>query len=413
MAAESLLLDLGILFGILALAGSLAHGLGQSVIPFYLAAGLLIDPSGNQILGRTLQIVEVNDFLSATAELGVVLLLFFLGLKFSVQSLVRGRARISKAGAIDLVNLAVGIGLGLAFGFSVVEALFLGGIVYVSSSAVITKALIDLDWIADPESETILGVLVFEDLFLALYIAILSALTLEGGTLVTALSHVGIALAGMIALTAVATYGARQLGNLLASATDEVALLRALAITVLVAGAALTVGLSEAVAAFFVGMAFGETPQAQRLGRLAAPLRDVFGAVFFFWIGLNAQISALTSGVGLLAALVVVTAIVKVVTGMAGGSIYGLAPNRRVRVGLGLVARGEFSLVIAALAVLVGGSAVMTELLPSLTVGYVLVTSVVGTLAMQHAGPLERWLAPLLSSEEDTGDPGATPPSGP
>lgn len=413
MAAESLLVDLGILFGILAVAGSLAHWLGQSVIPFYLAAGLLIDPSGNQVLGRTIQLVEVNDFLSATAELGVVLLLFFLGLKFSLQSLVRGRARISKAGAIDLVNLAVGVGLGLVFGFSLVEALFLGGIVYVSSSAVITKALIDLNWIADPESETILGVLVFEDLFLALYLAILSALTLEGGTIVTALTHVGIALVGMLVLTAVAAYGARQLGELLSGATDEVALLRALAITVLVAGAALVAGLSEAVAAFFVGMAFGETPQADRLGRLAAPLRDVFGAVFFFWIGLNAQLSALTSSAGFLVTLVLITAVVKVVTGMAGGSVYGLLPHRRVRVGLGLVARGEFSLVIAALAVLVGGSQVMTQVIPSLTVGYVLVTSVLGTLAMQHAAPIERWLGPLLASREEDAGLETSPPSGP
>ncbi len=409
MAVESLLLELGALFLILALAGTLAHRLGQSVIPFYLAAGLLIDPSGMELAGYSFTLVTANDFVTGAAELGVVLLLFFLGLKFSFQSLIRSRARISQAGAVDLANLAVGIVVALAFGLSTVEALFVGGIVYISSSAVITKSLIDLNWIANPESEAILGVLVFEDLFVALYLTILSAIALEGSGFAAALGQIALATGIMLVLAMVAAFGTRQLGRLVDRPSDEMALLTALAITVAVAGVALWAGLSEAVAAFFVGMAVGGTDQADKLSRLATPLRDVFGAIFFFWIGLTADLGALTGSAWLLVTLVVVTVLVKATTGIVGGGLYGLPPVRRVRVGLGLVARGEFSLVIGALAAQVGGSAVMLDVIPSLAVGYVLVTSVIGTLAMQHAGPLERWLGSLLAAKEAS----ATPPSGP
>lgn len=404
MAAGSLLIELGTVFAVLAVAGGLAHRFGQSVIPFYLAAGLAIDPTGTEILGYRFAVEEAAGFLSAAAELGVVLLLFFLGLKFSIESLVRGRNRIVAAGSVDLLNLVVGVVLGLLFGFSLQAALFLGGIVYISSSAVVTKALIDTDWIANPESETVLGVLVFEDIVVALYIAVLSALTLEGGTLTSALVHVGGAVVFMGVLTAVAVFGTQRLGSWLERANDEIALLRALAVTVLVSGVALMAGLSEAVAAFFVGMAFGETAQVERLSRLAAPLRDVFGAVFFLWIGLQAEVGSLTSSAGLLAILVASTLLVKFATGVAAGRVYGLDPTRQVRVGLALGPRGEFSLVIAALAALVGGSETMALLIPSLTVGYVLVTSVAGTLAMQRSSWLEALLAPLLSSGEGGGD---------
>lgn len=396
MAVESLLLELGILFAILAGAGALAHRLGQSVIPFYLVAGLLIDPGGMELAGYSFTLVSTNEFVTGAAELGVVLLLFFLGLKFSFRSLVQGRARISKAGTVDLANLLAGVLVALVFGLSVVEALFVGGIVYISSSAVITKSLIDLNWIANPESEAILGVLVFEDLFVALYLAVLSAVALQGGGFGTAFGQVGIAVLIMLVLAGVAAFGSKPLGWLVDRPSNELALLTSLAVVVATAAVALSAGLSEAVAAFFVGMAVGATGQADRISNLATPLRDVFGAVFFFWIGLTADLGALTGTVELLAVLVVITVLVKATTGVIGGRLYGLTPVRQVRVGVGLVARGEFSLVVGALAAHVGGSAAMTNLIPSLAVGYVLVTSVIGTLAMQHAAPLERLLVPWL-----------------
>jgi CPA2 family monovalent cation:H+ antiporter-2 len=269
MAEGTLLLEVGLLLAGLAVAGVLARALNQSVIPFYIVTGLLIGEPGLEVGGVALDLVTESGFVTVAAELGIVLLLFFLGLEFSFGKLVGGRDRILRAGTIDLaINLPLGLLIAFVFGFGFVEALFLAGIVYISSSAIITKSLIDLEWIANPESETILGVLVYEDLFIAFFLSLVSALALGSAGVLDTLGRMAAAVAVMAVLTLVAAYGSDQLARLLDVASDESAMLRALAVAVLGGGAALQFGLSEAVAAFFVGMAFGETDKVDELERL-------------------------------------------------------------------------------------------------------------------------------------------------
>jgi CPA2 family monovalent cation:H+ antiporter-2 len=141
-------------------------------------------------------------------------------------------------------------------------------------------------------------------------------------------------------------------------------------------------------------MGFSGTDHLHDLERRLIPLRDVFAAVFFFWIGLNTDPTVFGSVAiaGLLAVLVVATTPTKLLTGFLSGRIYGLDDRRSVRVGCGMVTRGEFSLIIAALAAGSGGSVVLTETIPSVAVGYVLVMSILGTLFMQYAGLFERFV---------------------
>ncbi|MCY4729642.1 cation:proton antiporter [Natronomonas gomsonensis] len=389
----ALLFEAGVMFSVLAVAGAVAHRIDLSVIPFYVVSGVLVSPYVFGALG--LPALQDQEFITLLAEFGIVFLLFFLGLEFSLDRLLESKENIGKAGALDLaVNLPIGVAIGLALGWSVLEAFVLGGIVYISSSAVITKSLIDLGWIANDEAQPMLGTLVFEDLFIAFYLAVLSAVILGGGTFIEVLQQVAIAMGFLAVLVGAVYFGSAYFEAFLDVDSQEMFVIRAVAITVLVAGGALALGVSEAVAAFFIGMGFSGTDHLHDLERRLIPLRDVFAAVFFFWIGLNTDPTVFGSVAiaGLLAVLVVATTPTKLLTGFLSGRIYGLDDRRSVRVGCGMVTRGEFSLIIAALAAGSGGSVVLTETIPSVAVGYVLVMSILGTLFMQYAGLFERFV---------------------
>jgi CPA2 family monovalent cation:H+ antiporter-2 len=402
-AGEVSLLELGLAFVAIAIAGAVAERVDISVIPLYVVAGVLVGESG---LG-TLDWLSIGGVSPAglaipgggtmllLAELGIVLLLFFLGLEFSVDRLLASRRQMSRAGLLDaVVNFPVGVGVGLLLGWSAVEAALLGGIVYISSSAIITKSMLDLGWIANDESETILGVLVFEDLVIAGYLAVVTPLVVGATGAGATVRNVAIALGILAVLAGVAYYGAGVLERLLRADSNEVLVLRALAIAVPVAGAALALGVSEAVAAFFVGATVAGTSHVEDVERLLAPVRDVFAAVFFLWIGLQTdpRLIVAPAVVGPLVAIVALTIPTKVVSGFYGGRAYGLPDRRSLRVGLAMVTRGEFSLVIAALAATGTGGSVMTDLIPAIAVGYVLVMSTAGTLLMQYANAVERFV---------------------
>jgi len=383
------LLELGQVFAVLAVAGAAALRIGLSVIPLYVVSGMLAGPFVAGQVG--LPYVSDGELLTVLAEVGIVLLLFFLGLEFSLDRLLAARSRISRAGVVDAaINLPLGIAIGLALGWSIVEALLLGGIVYISSSAIVTKTLIDLGWIANDEADPILGTLVFEDLFIAVYLAVVTSLVLGGTD--AGLNGLGRSLAiafGFLgALLIAVQYGTAFFSRVLDVSDTESFVLRILGVVVPIAGVALALGVSEAVAAFFVGMGFSTSGHQERIERLLTPVRDVFAAVFFFWIGVGTDPRLLVGIAIPLVAVVLLTTPAKLVSGYVGGRVYDLSERRSLRVGLGLVPRGEFSLVIAALAA--GGStAVMRETIPALAVGYVLVMSVVGTVLMQRADRVE------------------------
>ena len=399
MAGE-ILLEVGIALTALAVGGALAVRANQSVIPMYIVAGILVGPNVPTALGPIpLTLVENHEFIDVLAELGIVFLLFFLGLEFNIERLVEGWDRLVGIGTADfLVNFGVGVALGFAFGFSALETMFLAGIVYISSSAVITKSLIERGWIANPESEAILGTLVFEDILIAVYLAVLSAVALGGGGLGEAAVSVGIAFGFLGALTLLAFYGTRYVERAFAVDSDELFLLRVLGVTTLVAGGALALGVSEAVAAFFVGTAFSTTDHTHRIERVVGPARDLFAAIFFFSIGLTTDVTVIAGVAVPLAVAVAVTTLTKIASGTAGGVLYGLNRRRSLRVGVGLVPRGEFSLVIAALATSVGTGALATTI-PAFAVGYVLVMSILGTILMGYVDSATAYAGDFLPGE--------------
>ncbi|WP_331233916.1 cation:proton antiporter [Natronorarus salvus] len=411
------LLDVGVMFAAIAVVGFVAKRLDQSVIPFYILAGMLLGPFvlgrielptaielGEATLGPTLPSITEGEFIVIGAELGIVLLLFFLGLEFNLERLLAAKDRIGKVGTLDfVVNFGVGLALGFAIFRSLLPAFLVAGIVYISSSAIITKTLIDLEWIANDEAEPMLGTLVYEDLVIAVYLAVASALVLGGDDLADAAGGIGVAMAFILGLLVLVAYGTSFFERVLQTNSNEMIVLRAIGVTVLISGAALALGVSEAVAAFFVGMAFSPTEYVDDLEHLLEPLRDTFAAVFFFWIGLVTDPALFPAVAGLIAVAVVLTTPTKLVTGFLSGKVYGLNDRRSVRVGLGMTTRGEFSLIIAAIAASGAGLA-LTEAtagtIYAFAVGYVLVMSVLGTTFMRYSGAFERRVLSLRGSDE-------------
>jgi monovalent cation:H+ antiporter-2, CPA2 family len=418
MAVESTaLIDVGVLFAAVALAGLLANRIGQSVIPFYIVIGMALSPYvlgridfpallGTDLVphGAELALVE-TDFIHLGAELGIVLLLFFLGLEFNLDRLLAAKERIGRAGTWDLaINFGIGLVLGYAIFGSFLPAFLTAGVVYISSSAIITKSLIDLGWIANDEADPMLGTLVYEDLFIAVYLAIASALVLGGGDVVEAAGQIGIAIAFILILLLLVYLGTAWFQRSLETDSHEFVVLRALGITVLISGAALALGVSEAVAAFFVGMAFSSTGHVHELENLLEPLRDTFAAVFFFWIGLITDPTLFLDVLGLIALAVMLTAPSKLLSGYIGGRVYDLDERRSLRVGLGMTTRGEFSLIIASIALAGAGTGLAqgtAETIYAFAVGYVLFMSILGTTLMQYSDRIEDVVVPRLEARSD------------
>ncbi|MGR6964450.1 cation:proton antiporter [Geodermatophilus sp. URMC 61] len=377
-----LLLELGLLFCGLSLIGLLARRLGLSSVPFVLLAALALGEGGIAPL------TTAEPFIEAAAEVGVVLLLLALGLEFTADELFASLRHHGPSGLVDLLlNAPPGFVAGLLFGLPWQGALALAGVTWITSSGIVARLLGDLGRLANRETPAVLSVLVLEDLAMALFLPLL-AVALAGGGPMTAVA--GIALAGgAVGLTLLAAQRqGHRLRRLLASDDDEQVLLRLMGLTLLVAGLAQAAGASAAVGAFLVGLAL-PTAVADRARAVLGPLRDLFAAIFFVAFGLSTDPGAVLPVLPAVLLLALVTAGTKVATGWFAARRDGVAVPGRLRAGTALVARGEFSVVIAGLAVTAG----VTELGP-LATGYVLVLAVAGPVLTrlvesrpQRAGP--------------------------
>lgn len=399
MVLEVPLLEVGVIFAAIAFVGAVAKRFDQSVIPFYIITGMVLGPfvfgaMGLPFVGGS---EKVYHFIEIGAELGIAFLLFFLGLEFSFNHLLENKSKIGKAGTIDLLNLVLGFAIGYLFFQDMIAAILIGGIVYISSSAIITKALMDFGWIAEDEAEPMLGVLVYEDLFIALYLVVVSSVLLAGVELGIGadipVMPIGAAIGFILVLLIGIHYGARFFEKVLNVKSSEMFVLRAVGVIILIAGAAIAAGVSEAVAALFVGMAFSSTGYTESLEEILSPLRDIFAAIFFFWIGMKTNPLLILGILPLLIVAILTTAPFKFITAFKGGRIYGLNCKKSTRTGLGMITRGEFSLIIATIAVGATGAfatKTITEVIPAFAVGYVLIMSILGTMLMKYSKPFEK-----------------------
>jgi CPA2 family monovalent cation:H+ antiporter-2 len=369
VSSSLLLIELGGVIIGLAILARVAGRFGFSPIPLYLVAGLAFGEGG------ILPLVTAEDFIEVGAEIGVVLLLLMLGLEYSANELVQTLRRRAGDGLVDLaLNFAPGFGAGIILGWGSVGAALLGGVTYVSSSGVVAKLVNDLGWVGNRETPSVLSLLVIEDMVMALYLPLVAVLLLGGageGAAVTVLAAV--ATVSFVLILAV-PLGPR-LSALVFSRSEEGLLLSILGATLLVAGVTERFRVSAAVGAFLVGIGLSG-PAADRAHSLLSPLRDLFGAVFFVFFGLRTDPSSVPPVLGVAASLAAVGAATKLLTGWWTGAQAGVGRRARLRAGVALMARGEFSIAIAALGAEAGAD---PQLVP-LTAAYVLILAVAGPL---------------------------------
>ncbi|MFR9673151.1 cation:proton antiporter [Streptomyces sp. TR06-5] len=391
----AMLIELGAIILGLGILGRLAGRIGFSPIPLYLLAGLAFGQGGVFELGAS------EEFVATGAEIGVILLLLLLGLEYTASELVSNLRTQYPSGLVDFVlNALPGAAAALLLGWGPVAAVALAGVTWISSSGVIAKVLGDLGRLGNRETPVVLGVLVIEDLAMAVYLPILTALLagvgLAGGslTLLVSLGTVG-------AVLYLAVRHGRLISKAVSSDNPEMLLLVVLGLTLLVAGVAQELQVSAAVGAFLVGIALsGEV--AEGAHNLLTPLRDLFAAVFFVFFGLSTDPSRIPHVLLPALLLAVVTAGTKIATGWYAARRAGIKRAGRWRAGGTLVVRGEFSIVIAGLAV-----GVEPRIGP-LATAYVLLLVLVGPLAARWTEPLAR----RLTRQPRPGPAGVAPTAG-
>ncbi|MFE7745980.1 cation:proton antiporter [Nocardia sp. NPDC057455] len=372
------LIQLGAVFFGLGLLGRIAARIGMSPIPLYLIGGLVFGTGG------LIELRQADDFIHLASEIGVVLLLLLLGLEYSAPELVTGMRRSWAAGVVDLVlNATPGVLVAFALGWGFTGAIAMAGVTYISSSGIVAKVLNDLGRLGNRETPVVLSILVFEDLVMAGYLPVLTAV-LAGVGFVAGLKTLAIALAAVTVVLIVALRYGRYVSAIVDSADREIFLLKLLGSALLVAGAASAVQVSAAVGAFLLGIAISDST-AHNATKLLEPLRDLFAALFFVLFGLSTDPASIPPVLGWACLLALVTTASKIATGWWAAKRAGAGRLGRARAGTALVAHGEFSIVIAGLAVAAG--AVPAEF-AALATTYVLLMAVLGPIASRFVEPV-------------------------
>ncbi len=382
--------QLAVILVAVAVMSLLSERLRISAIPLFMVAGVILGP-----FEPFPTVIKLDEPLYLLGEIGVILLLFYLGLEFSLDRILQARKLVLTGGVVDLL---INGGLGLALGFLLLgpgpEAVLLAGLIYVSSSGVITQALFDFRRLADDETDLVLGTLVFEDLAIALFLGIASGLAVG-----TAVGGIDLTIRALIVILFVAAFLIashflpRYIDRISPRIERERMVLVSLALVVGSAALAEWAGLSAPVGALLAGILLSETEARDRIERHLFGLRDFAAAIFFFTFGLQIDLGALGSVWSWLLIALVVAVFGKLAAGWIAGRMTGFTKRQSFTVGTSLIARGEFTLILAQLAAL--GTALSPEFrekVVSFAGLLVLVTAALGVILMRESRTMGRAL---------------------
>ncbi|MEM7140305.1 MAG: cation:proton antiporter [Actinomycetota bacterium] len=367
-------LEIGALALGLALLSRIANRLGMTAVPLYLLAGLAFGEGG---------IAEIDvseDFASLAAEIGVLLLLFTLGLEYSDTELRNGLRTGLPPGLLDMVlNASPGVIVGLLLGWEILPAVLLGGVTWISSSGIISKSLGDLGRLGYRETPSILNLLVIEDLAMAIYLPVVAAL-IVGGTVAETVTSVVVAIAVVLLILGLALRYGAKLSDVILTDSNESLLLAVFGVTLVVAGIAQSFEVSGAVGAFLIGLALSGEVEERAL-ELISPLRDLFAGTFFLFFSFGINPADLPAAAVPAITLAVIGIATKAFTGWYAAGRIGVSTKGRVRAGTMLIARGEFSIVIASL----GAGLADGADLGTVAAAYVLITAVLSPIITRYA----------------------------
>jgi CPA2 family monovalent cation:H+ antiporter-2 len=381
---DHLVLEVGLALALIAIAVALAAKLRFSSVPFLILIGMAVGPHAPQFGVFDFRFIESAPLIAFMGRIGVLFLLFYLGLESNVTRLIQAGRSIFIGGTIYIgINFSVGLGYAYLTGFTATEALIIAGITTISSSAIVAKILFDYRRTANPETELILGITMYEDVFLAVYLSLLSGIVLSGATsLAGILSSAGIALVFIVGLILLGRLATPLLNWLFRISSNEVFVVVVFACLFLLAGLGETLRVAEAIGALLLGLILGETEHSGRLERLVVPFRDFFGGIFFFSFGLTVDPFSLGGAVWLAIGAAFLSLLGVALAGQLAGRSARLSGATSLTVGLTLLGRGEFSIIVAKLA----QSGGMLPLIQPFAALYVLILAT---------------FAPLLAKESD------------
>ena len=378
-----LVLEIGLALTLIAAAALLSNWLRFSIVPFLIVTGMIVGPHAPKIGPLDFRFIESAELIEFMGRVGVLFLLFYLGLEFSVTRLIKAGRSIAVGGSIYIgINFTAGLVYAFAVGLPTKEVLVVAGITTISSSAIVAKVLFDLRRTANPETEMILGIIMFEDVFLAVYLSLVSGIVLSGATSIGGVALSGaIALAFILGLIAVGRFAAPLLNRALNISSNEVFVLVVFASLFLLAGLGETIHVAEAIGALLLGLVLAETDHSQRIEHLVVPFRDFFGAIFFFGFGLMIDPYALGGAVWLALGAVILTVIGNVAAGILAGRTAKLSAPGSLNIGLTIVSRGEFSIILANLA----KAGNLLPIIQPFAALYVLILAIVGPILTKES----------------------------
>jgi len=391
---DNVILEIGLALVLIALAVGVAHKLGLSNVPFLILIGMAVGPHAPQFGVFDFRFIETQSLIAFMGRMGVLFLLFYLGLESNVTRLIEAGRSILAGGSLYVgINFTIGLTYGYLAGFPLRETLIIAGITTVSSSAIVAKILFDYRRTANRETELILGITMFEDVFLAVYLSLISGIILSGASSFAGVaSSGGIALGFIVGLMIIGRWATPLLNRLFRISSNEVFVVVIFASLFLLAGLGETIHVAESIGALLLGLILGETEHSERMERLIVPFRDFFGAIFFFGFGLTVDPFGLGGAVWLAIGAAALSLLGVLVAGQLAGRAAGHSGATSLNVGLTLLGRGEFSIIVAKLAQ-AGGLAALIQPFAAL---YVLILATFAPLLAKESEHIYSLFARIL-----------------
>jgi len=382
------LLDLAIVLVSCLALGLASKYLKQASIPAYIIAGIILGKSGFDLISSDAS----YEFISWLGKIGVILLMFYIGLEFNYKGIKEPRRLF--AGCTDFaVNFSVGFLLGLVIGLSLIEAFILASAVYISSSAIVISSLIENKRLIYPEAETVVWLMVFEDIILAILLVVLTSVMVGSPAMIP------VSLAATLLLIVFILALIRRLSNFIAplfERDDEIPILLIFALIFGFSALAYLMGIllhchiSEVIVAFFLGSALAGVKSFRKLFGTIISFKNLFLTIFFFSFGMmfQLQFATLNSADFIIAllALIFLSIVGKFVSGAIIGKRLHGSLETGLRVGAYTTPRGEFSVVLIMVVMEIGILELLPsiELLLSLVVAYVIILSIMGSFFAKH-----------------------------
>lgn len=386
-----LVADLALLLAVAAVATIVCKRLKQPLVLGYVVAGFLVSPA----IGWIPNIVETAD-VSTWSQIGVIFLMFGLGLQFSVVKLTTvGRPALVTAATEMSLMLVAGFACGTLLGWSPSTSVFLGGMLAISSSSIIVKTFGELGLRGKGFAQLVFGVLVIEDIAGVFLLVVLSTVavsaSVDGGAVAVRIGRMALYLVVWFALSVILVPSA--LKRLRSQLNDEILLIASIALCLGMVVVADAIGFSSALGAFLAGSILAGTVQAKRVDALFKPIKDLFGAVFFVSVGMMVTPAAVVQNAGAIAVIACVAVIGRSLFCGLGALLAGESLKTSVTSGLSLAQIGEFSFIIAALGSSLG---VTPDFLYPVIVTVSVVTTLASPLLVKNSDQIYRLLVRIL-----------------